>query len=66
MKKLTPAESTKIIESLGGTSQVVRLLENAVSAPAVSYWKKAGMSIANASALKLKSSRNAIWKEVRI
>lgn len=65
-KKLSPEESTRIVEALGGNTVVVCMLDGAYTLSAVSFWKRHGMLTITAGFLKMKSLRHPIWKEVRI
>lgn len=58
--KLSPEMSTKIIDALGGTTEVARLC--GVSMPAVSQWRSQGMSRAFALFLRERFKNLPIMK----
>lgn len=65
-KKLSPEDSKKIIDSLGGNTIVVGLLDGAYTLSAVSFWKRHGMLAMTAGFLKMKTLRHPVWKEIKI
>ena len=61
VRRLDPVRSSKIIESLGGTSEVARLF--GISAPSVTEWKKSGIPDYRLLVIQLKHKKNPAVRE---